>query len=1020
MQEPSQQSGTLEGTPRWRASRLTLVSLVACAAMVVLGTFAYMSNAALERELDYDLKRALNLVEGLLYERIDTDKLLMRAHVINISNDPVAVRGIEERDMVVLQSRARLYYKRFKVVSGISQVNFISPENVLLANVGGLYRQGESASNVLLNEARQRGFIISRILIEPNGTLNLWSVAPIFSKGKLIGFVEVAKDIGAIIRDTMVGLDLDLALFLRKSLIGVDDWETIYGNVARSLPWGTYNSYVIGGSEAVLRLPLLQSDPMHDAMNGVLSPISDNGMHKTFSMEVDDQHIHVAFLPFVNESGQNFGKIAVIRDYSFEAGQQYTLFKTVLLMVLLCTALVAIVYWLYLGWLQRRMVREHDRLSKRSQHSDMALKAAEDRVTHIFDSISDICFSVDGQWRVTFLNAQAEDLFELSREDLIGDNIWDALPDFSGAFFTPLRRAMSERSEVNETVHVVALNRWFDLRAYLSDDGLVVYLNDVTDQHEAADTLRRLNDELERKVAEQTQDLAAREEKLRMILDTAVDGIITIDAHGHVRTMNQSAERIFGYSANEVVGHNIKMLMPKPYRDMHDMYLANYIRSGEAHIIGIGREVVGLRKDGTEFPMDLAVSEGSAGGQRLFTGFVRDITERRTVEDDLRNARDEAELASKAKSKFLSAMSHDLRTPMNAILGFSQIMMNDQQDKLSRAHRAHVEQILSAGQHLLELINEVLDLSRIETGRLTLHLEPLNVIDMIDECLELTDPLAEEHDIAFEIRDEHGVTWDTLELDPTRFKQVLLNLLSNAVKYNKKGGQVSVIRAEEHGRAKIMVSDSGHGIAPDKIESLFEPFNRLDQDDSLVEGSGIGLTITKRLVELMGGEIGVESVLDKGTTFWLSFPIGHTTPLFDRETLEALESLPVATDSKSSDAAVQILFVSQSQRVMQNMQVFSDHFSEFNVRFAELQDVRKLLIDHSFDALLLDTTQQGIEKDDLLSHIRETSDASVFVLADDEPKDDASTAVDDSIVYLRKPVDLSVLLNTLKAAVEGP
>jgi CheY-like chemotaxis protein len=248
---------------------------------------------------------------------------------------------------------------------------------------------------------------------------------------------------------------------------------------------------------------------------------------------------------------------------------------------------------------------------------------------------------------------------------------------------------------------------------------------------------------------------------------------------------------------------------------------------------------------------------------------VRDISVQKKNERELVSALEEADRASKAKSEFLSLMSHELRTPMNAILGFGQLMEYD--SGLSAEHRDCVQEILKAGYHLLELINEVLDLSRIESGRLDLSLEPVEVSPVIRECQSLMKTLADKRDIQIEFRTLEGAV---VRADRIRLKQALLNLLSNAIKYNRDGGSVTIgIEPQGQDRIAILVTDTGKGVSSGQLADLFQPFHRLDAEASGVEGTGIGLTITRRLVELMGGVVDAQSEVGTGSTFRIELPL---------------------------------------------------------------------------------------------------------------------------------------------------
>ncbi len=264
-----------------------------------------------------------------------------------------------------------------------------------------------------------------------------------------------------------------------------------------------------------------------------------------------------------------------------------------------------------------------------------------------------------------------------------------------------------------------------------------------------------------RDITERRRALAAlrdSEARHRAILDAAIDGIITIDERGTIESANPAAVRLFGYTLPELVGANVNMLMPAPYHEMHDTYLDNYRRTGERKIIGIGREVVGRRKDGTVFPMDLSISEIHVGGQRMFTGLVHDVTRRKQAEEDLRaahdeledrvrqrtaeleranaelaQARDAAEAASRAKSAFLANMSHEIRTPMNAIIGMTELVL---QSRLVPRQRDFLKVVAESGEALLRLINDILDFSKIEAGKLDLDRTTFDLVESLGDTMK--------------------------------------------------------------------------------------------------------------------------------------------------------------------------------------------------------------------------------------------------------------------------------------------
>ncbi len=358
--------------------------------------------------------------------------------------------------------------------------------------------------------------------------------------------------------------------------------------------------------------------------------------------------------------------------------------------------------------------------------------------------------------------------------------------------------------------------------------------------------------------------------RLTDIWDTVVDGMILIDSVGTINAANPACEKLFGYEHHELLGKNIKMLMPPKYSEKHDGYLSTYMKTKKAEVVGSGREVQGLKKDGSIFPLHLAVSETHIDGQLCFTGIVRDMTVEVSTYAIMQEAKEEAERANAAKSDFLSAMSHELRTPMNAVLGFAQILQMDEENPLTDRQKTAIDHVVQSGDHLLTLINDVLNLAKIESGAMEVEIENTNTAHILDECEMMISAIASKYNVTLNLetsaRQDHYVL-----ADPLRLRQVILNLLSNAVKYNRKGGHVSVSCSLHEGVVRISIADTGIGIAPSKAKKIFEPFTRVHNEKLVVEGTGIGLSISQELVQLMDGHLDFTSS-EKGSTFWVDLP----------------------------------------------------------------------------------------------------------------------------------------------------
>jgi PAS domain S-box-containing protein len=381
----------------------------------------------------------------------------------------------------------------------------------------------------------------------------------------------------------------------------------------------------------------------------------------------------------------------------------------------------------------------------------------------------------------------------------------------------------------------------------------------------------------------------------RALADTALDGVILIDAAGRIQSFNATAQRQFDYSADEVYGRNISLLMPSPHRENHDAYIANYLRTGVTKIMGDVREVMGMRKDGSTFPIQLSISEVSLAERPMFVGIVRDVSDEKVAAESLRLAKKAAEQANQAKSEFLANMSHEIRTPMAAILGYADLLLAEEGIDKAPGHRIEAFRTIQRnGEHLLQVINDILDLSKVEAGKLVLEQIRCSPVEVLLDVERMVKQRAEAKNIPLRI-EFLGNTPETIETDPTKMRQVLVNLVGNAIKFTDKGAVTLSMRVVEpdsdNPKMEFAVADSGIGMTNEQISRLFQPFSQADASTSRrFGGTGLGLTICKRIIDQLGGEILVESEYGKGSVFRTIVPIG---PLKDvKRSTQTLRPLP--------------------------------------------------------------------------------------------------------------------------------
>lgn len=390
-----------------------------------------------------------------------------------------------------------------------------------------------------------------------------------------------------------------------------------------------------------------------------------------------------------------------------------------------------------------------------------------------------------------------------------------------------------------------------------------------------------------------------RHKLLHAIIETAMDGIITMDSHGIIETMNPAALGLFGYQPDEVTGKNISVLMPEPDKSAHDGYINRYQSTGEKRIIGIGREVLGLRKDRTTFPFKLGVSEVEYEDRKIFTGFIHDLTKEKAAEETLRKyteeleekikertqslehlvlelekARDDASNSweqekelNHLKTRFVSMASHEFRTPLSSIQLSAWLVDKYLEKDDKESITKHTSKIKNSVLQLTGILNDFLSLEKLEAGKVCPQLQHFDIINCSEEIIEEMQLLAKQNQ---NIVYQHTGLSSNVCLDPALLKNALVNLVSNAIKYSGENTFIEVITEVTETEVCITVKDNGIGIPDEEQEHLFEAFFRAHNTGN-IPGTGLGLNIVKRYVELMGGEVVYKSTQDIGTIISLRF-----------------------------------------------------------------------------------------------------------------------------------------------------
>jgi PAS domain S-box-containing protein len=408
---------------------------------------------------------------------------------------------------------------------------------------------------------------------------------------------------------------------------------------------------------------------------------------------------------------------------------------------------------------------------------------------------------------------------------------------------------------------------------------------------------------------EAVQALQSRERELANLVETAMDAIITIDSDQKIVLFNDAAADMFGIPAQKAVGMPISALLPEHIRSKHDSHVTDALQTGDVFRRSMGRPmaIYGQRANGEEFPADITLSRTyEAEGSRI-TAIVRDMTKFLAAEVAARQVA-AAQAASQAKTEFLSRVSHELRTPLNAVLGFSRLLQQTAKPRLTGTEVEQLDYIFLGAAQLRALIDDVLDVSRIEAGGVTIDLRDIELKGLMESAVRMVESQAASQSIQV-IKAYASMAAMSLRVDPLRLRQVLLNLISNAIKYNRPGGWVKVAVELTQDFVHVLVQDNGMGMSQEQLAALFQPFNRLGRERGSIEGTGLGMALVRQLVELMGGMVSVESEVDKGTLVRVSLPyIAAVAPTEVTEEEVPPPTMPALLSDQESPSGV-VLYI---------------------------------------------------------------------------------------------------------------
>ncbi len=619
-----------------------------------------------------------------------------------------------------------------------------------------------------------------------------------------------------------------------------------------------------------------------------------------------------------------------------------------------------------------------------------------------------IVSATDIHGNITYANDRFCNLSGYSHQELIGTNHRIIKSDeHSQEFFAEMWRTIAS----GKVWHGEVKNRSKDGSHYWVKASIVPFMGENGKPNQYISIRTDITD---RKKVE--EELEKSRQRIKVLLDTTSQGLWLIDNNRITNDVNPAMCEILGREKEEIIGKDIYDFVDERNKTIFINQMQSRAKGQKANY-----EIHLQRPDGTSVPclFNATPLHDETGTKIGSFAMVTNISERIEMENELRHAKMVAEKANSAKSTFISSMSHELRTPLNSIIGFSQLLLGDKKDQLSKPQCENIDRILRSGEDLLDLINELLDLSAIEAGKLSISITKVDLVPVIKDTLLNIEPLAQNRGIIINCNEPGSA--HHVYADVRRLKQIFLNIFSNAVKYNREGGRIDVsCEAPDDGMLRISVADTGPGISEKKLKILFDPFSRLGAETSNVEGTGIGLTITKKLVEAINGHIGVKSEVGKGSTFYVDLPVSYMPK---SENVKIDNTIKENNDMEKSADTKSLLYIENN---LSDLLLVKNVLSKRpNIKILHAPDAKQgieLALKNRPDIILLDINlpdMDGYQALEILKTDDTTRDIPVVAISTDVTFEDPDKDRKSEFAgYIAKPLNLGKFMDIVDTILE--